>query len=46
MLTGADEREALADLPGANTYQMFVETEKAGYLVRQWIGANLYDRVR
>ncbi|KAI9635914.1 uncharacterized protein MKK02DRAFT_25800 [Dioszegia hungarica] len=39
------EREALADLSGANTYQMFVETEKAGYLIRQWIGSNLYDRV-
>ena len=41
-----DEREALSDLPGADTYQLTVETEKAGYLMRQWIGYNLYDRVR
>ncbi|WVF66213.1 hypothetical protein IAT40_000953 [Kwoniella sp. CBS 6097] len=39
------ERDALADLPNVNTYQTFVETEKAGYLIRQWAGSNLYDRV-
>ncbi|WVQ93835.1 hypothetical protein IAU59_000913 [Kwoniella sp. CBS 9459] len=39
------ERDALADLPNVNTYQTFVETEKAGYLIRQWVGSNLYDRV-
>jgi phosphoinositide-3-kinase regulatory subunit 4 len=40
------ERESLADLQSVNSYQTFVETEKAGYLIRQWIGSNLYDRVR
>lgn len=40
------ERESLADMPSVNSYQTFVETEKAGYLIRQWIGSNLYDRVR
>ncbi|ORX34648.1 hypothetical protein BD324DRAFT_634336 [Kockovaella imperatae] len=39
------ERDALADLGSVNTYQAFVETEKAGYLIRQWVGAKLYDRV-
>ena len=39
------ERDALADLSSVNTYQAFVETEKAGYLIRQWAGSNLYDRV-
>nr|XP_031863613.1 uncharacterized protein CI109_000865 [Kwoniella shandongensis]KAA5530685.1 hypothetical protein CI109_000865 [Kwoniella shandongensis] len=39
------ERDNLADLAGVNTYQTFVETEKAGYLIRQWVGSNLYDRV-
>lgn len=36
----------MADLGSVNTYQAFVETEKAGHLIRQWIGSNLYDRVR
>ncbi|EIW67963.1 hypothetical protein TREMEDRAFT_44965 [Tremella mesenterica DSM 1558] len=40
-----NERDALFDLPSCNSYQAFVETEKAGYLIRQWIGSNLYDRV-
>lgn len=40
------ERDVLSDLANVNTYQTFVETEKAGYLIRQWIGSNLYDRVR
>ena len=40
------ERDALADMSSVNTYQAFVETEKAGYLIRQWVGSNLYDRVR
>ncbi|KAL7418880.1 Serine/threonine-protein kinase [Cryptotrichosporon argae] len=39
------ERDALSDLPNVNTYQTFVETDKAGYLIRQWMGSNLYDRV-
>ncbi|KAK8845442.1 hypothetical protein IAR55_006155 [Kwoniella newhampshirensis] len=39
------ERDNLVDLASVNTYQAFVETEKAGYLIRQWVGSNLYDRV-
>nr|XP_019002677.1 VPS15 protein kinase [Kwoniella mangroviensis CBS 8507]OCF66138.1 VPS15 protein kinase [Kwoniella mangroviensis CBS 8507] len=39
------ERDNLSDLPNVNTYQAFVETDKAGYLIRQWVGSNLYDRV-
>ena len=45
-LNSAAERESLADMASVNSYQTFVETDKAGYLIRQWIGSNLYDRVR
>jgi phosphoinositide-3-kinase regulatory subunit 4 len=40
------EKEALADIANVYNYQMFVETEKAGYIIRQWIASNLYDRIR
>lgn len=46
VLTHTDERKIMASMQNVNTYQMFVETDKAGYLIRQWIGHNLYDRVR
>ncbi|KAA1474364.1 ARM repeat-containing protein [Dentipellis sp. KUC8613] len=39
------EREALLDIPNVYSYQTFVETEKAGYLIRQWVASNLYDRI-
>lgn len=39
------EREALADVPNVLTYQKVVETERAGYLIRQWLHSNLYDRI-
>ncbi|KZT54487.1 ARM repeat-containing protein [Calocera cornea HHB12733] len=39
------ERETLADLPNVYSYQTFAETERAGYLIRQWVGSNLYDRI-
>ncbi|PWN36275.1 WD40 repeat-like protein [Meira miltonrushii] len=39
------EREALADVPNTLTYQKVVETETAGYLIRQWMANNLYDRI-
>ncbi|TBU59830.1 hypothetical protein BD310DRAFT_1038276 [Dichomitus squalens] len=39
------EREALAELPNVYGYQSFVETDKAGYIIRQWIASNLYDRI-
>lgn len=40
------EREALLDIPNVYNYQTFVETDKAGYLIRQWVASNLYDRIR
>ena len=40
------EREALADIPNVYGYQSFVETDKAGYVIRQWVASNLYDRIR
>lgn len=27
-------------------YQSFVETDKAGYIIRQWVASSLYDRIR
>ncbi|ESK97721.1 phosphoinositide 3-kinase regulatory subunit 4 [Moniliophthora roreri MCA 2997] len=39
------EREALLDISNVYNYQAFVETDKAGYIVRQWIASNLYDRI-
>ncbi|KIJ16339.1 hypothetical protein PAXINDRAFT_132235 [Paxillus involutus ATCC 200175] len=39
------DREALLDIANVYNYQAFVETEKAGYLIRQWIASNLYDRI-
>lgn len=42
----AVDRDALQDIPNVYTYQAFVETDKAGYLIRQWIASNLYDRIR
>lgn len=39
------ERQALADVPNALTYQRVLETATAGYLVRQFIHSSLYDRV-
>ncbi|KAI0768204.1 hypothetical protein BD413DRAFT_672415 [Trametes elegans] len=39
------EREALADIPNVYGYQAFAETDKAGYVIRQWVASNLYDRI-
>ncbi|KAG0139941.1 hypothetical protein CROQUDRAFT_693502 [Cronartium quercuum f. sp. fusiforme G11] len=39
------ERELLHGIPNVLTYQRSVETEKAGYLIRQWLANNLYDRI-
>ncbi|KIY49828.1 hypothetical protein FISHEDRAFT_40447 [Fistulina hepatica ATCC 64428] len=39
------EREALADISNVYSYQTFVETDRAGYIIRQWIASNLYDRI-
>ncbi|KAF9530534.1 hypothetical protein CPB83DRAFT_905184 [Crepidotus variabilis] len=39
------DREALADIPNVYSYQAFAETDKAGYLIRQWVASSLYDRI-
>ncbi|BGP38644.1 Serine/threonine-protein kinase [Rhodotorula kratochvilovae] len=39
------ERDALADCPNVQTFGRAVETERAGYLMRQWVASNLYDRI-
>lgn len=36
----------LVSTPNVFPYQKFIETEKAGYLVRQYFLNNLYDRIR
>ena len=40
------DREALADIASIYNYQAFIETDKAGYIIRQWVASNLYDRIR
>lgn len=40
------DRETLLDIVNVYNYQALVETEKAGYLIRQWVASNLYDRIR
>ncbi|KAK7461133.1 Serine/threonine-protein kinase [Stygiomarasmius scandens] len=39
------DREALQDIANVYHYQSCVETDKAGYIIRQWIASNLYDRI-
>ncbi|KAJ7855120.1 hypothetical protein B0H14DRAFT_2754859 [Mycena olivaceomarginata] len=39
------DREALTDIANVYNYQSFVETDKAGYIIRQWVASNLYDRI-
>ncbi|KAI9511419.1 ARM repeat-containing protein, partial [Russula earlei] len=39
------EREALLDIPNVYSYQIFIDSDKAGYLIRQWVASNLYDRI-
>ncbi|KAF9078567.1 hypothetical protein BDP27DRAFT_1378971 [Rhodocollybia butyracea] len=39
------DREALLDIVNVYNYQSFVETDKAGYIIRQWVASNLYDRI-
>jgi phosphoinositide-3-kinase regulatory subunit 4 len=40
-----DQRDQLADVPNVYTYQVFLETEKAGYIIRQWLAHSLFDRI-
>ncbi|KAM0754729.1 Other/VPS15 protein kinase [Meredithblackwellia eburnea MCA 4105] len=39
------EREQLQDCPNVLPYQRAPETERACYLIRQWVASNLYDRI-
>ncbi|GAA5975499.1 hypothetical protein JCM5350_002632 [Sporobolomyces pararoseus] len=39
------EREALWDCVNVLPYARAIETERAGYLIRQWVASNLYDRI-
>ncbi|KAF8153240.1 hypothetical protein B0H34DRAFT_820167 [Crassisporium funariophilum] len=39
------DRESLGDIANVYNYQAFVETDKAGYIIRQWVASNLYDRI-
>ncbi|KAJ3210567.1 Serine/threonine-protein kinase [Dinochytrium kinnereticum] len=39
------EREVLKTIPNALPYTKIFETERAGYMVRQFIYCNLYDRI-
>ncbi|KAH7928336.1 ARM repeat-containing protein [Leucogyrophana mollusca] len=39
------DRESLLDIANVYNYQTFVETDKAGYIIRQWVASNLYDRI-
>lgn len=41
----ADEREALSGCANVLAYQRTLETERAGYVIRQWAASNLYDRI-
>lgn len=34
------------DIANVYNYQAFLETDKAGYIIRQWIASSLYDRIR
>ncbi|KAG0024457.1 Serine/threonine-protein kinase [Entomortierella chlamydospora] len=40
-----EERESLADVPNAITFQKVLETDRAGYLIRQYFFSSLYDRI-
>jgi phosphoinositide-3-kinase regulatory subunit 4 len=41
-----EERDALTDIPNAFPYIRCIETEKAGYIIRQYLYSSLYDRIR
>ncbi|KAG0364248.1 Serine/threonine-protein kinase [Gamsiella multidivaricata] len=40
-----EERESLADVPNAIAFQKVLETDRAGYLIRQYFFSSLYDRI-
>lgn len=39
------DRETLSDIANIYNYQSFVETDKTGYIIRQWVACNLHDRI-
>jgi phosphoinositide-3-kinase regulatory subunit 4 len=41
-----EERDSLVDVPNAFPYIHCLETEKGGYLIRQYLYSSLYDRIR
>ncbi|CAG8444654.1 3441_t:CDS:10 [Ambispora leptoticha] len=40
-----EEKDNLSEVPNAFAYQRILETEKAGYLIRQYFFSSLYDRI-
>lgn len=45
LITSSGERAALEDVPNAYPYQIIFETEKCGYMIRQYMYSSLYDRI-
>jgi phosphoinositide-3-kinase regulatory subunit 4 len=43
---GIEERDILSDVPNAIAFQRVLETDRAGYLIRQYFFSSLYDRIR
>ena len=41
-----DEGAAMMDCPNLLPYAQALATERAGYLIRQWVASSLYDRIR
>ncbi|KAH7910911.1 hypothetical protein BJ138DRAFT_1126480 [Hygrophoropsis aurantiaca] len=39
------DRDSLLDIANVYNFQAFIETDKAGYIIRQWVASNLYDRI-
>ncbi|KAG9325386.1 hypothetical protein KVV02_002622 [Mortierella alpina] len=40
-----EERESLSDVPNVMAFQKVLETDRAGYLIRQYFFSSLYDRI-
>lgn len=38
-------RKSLEGIPNVLAYEQFLETEKAGYVIRQYLHSSLYDRI-
>lgn len=45
-LLAIEERDILSDVPNAIAFQKVLETDRAGYLIRQYFFSSLYDRIR